>query len=218
MVIVGVGWGVVVCVIVEDAEIVIVGVCDTVGVSTGSPKMFCTRSTCLVNSSDDFVLKSSYISSCIKYIKEHCTVYIMKLKRESDFHVIQDWLWRVSVLDGYNAVLDCGLYDYVRNNEVSSFMFPRDEILQTLYARADAREIHSGASYGLTMREVERIIKMGYDDWIIWYIRHNRPDILYKVKVISRQLKRSLSDPGYAMCRRRLQREYSDFLNHLKSR
>ena len=138
----------------------------------------------------------------------------MKYREESDFNIIPSWLWRISVLDGYNAVIDCGLYDYLKNNEVSSFMFGHADFdLGKLYERADIRKLHSGASYGLTMREVERIVKMGYDDWKIWYIRHNRPDILEKVRIISRQVKESLSVPSYAMCRRRLQREYFEMVD-----
>lgn len=139
----------------------------------------------------------------------------MKHREESDFDIILSWLWRVSVLDGYNAVIDCGLYDYIKDNEVSSFMFGMSEHFDMgkLYERADIRRLHSGASYGLTMREVERIVKMGYDDWKIWYIRHNRPDIVEKVRIISRQVKESLSDPSYAMCRRRLQREYFEMVD-----
>jgi len=138
----------------------------------------------------------------------------MKRLQESDFNIIINWLWRVSVLDGYNAVIDCGLYDYLKNNEVSSFMYGQLGTfdMRQLYERADRRNLHSGASYGLTMREVERVVKMGYDDWKIWYIRHNRPDILEKVRIISRQVKKSLSDPSYMMCRRRLEREYFDLV------
>ena len=138
----------------------------------------------------------------------------MKRLEESDFKIIINGLWRNCVLDGYNAVIDCGLYDYIKNNEVTSFMYGQlgNVDMQRLYERADRQHLHSGASYGLTMREVERIVKMGYDNWKIWYIYHNRPDILEKVHVISRQVKKSLSDPSYAMCRRRLEREYVELV------
>lgn len=132
-------------------------------------------------------------------------------RTESDFHFIQDWLWRVSVLDAYNAVITCGLCEYIKSNELTSFVFPRTDDgvdLKNLYRHADARAMHSGASFGMTMREVERIFKMGYDDWKIWYIRHNRPDIVHKIHIISRQVKKRMSDPTYAMCRRRLRREF----------
>ena len=131
--------------------------------------------------------------------------------KEIELYFILDDLWRWSVLDGYNAVITCGLYEYIRDNEIKSYIFdtPEDkkEEFERLYNLADFRCLHSGASYGITMRLVERLIRQGYDDWKIWYINHNRPDMIKSMNKIIRQCKESLSDPSYKLCRNRLRRE-----------
>ena len=131
---------------------------------------------------------------------------------ESELYFISCSLWRISILDGYNAVIVCGLYDVIKNNDVVSFMFNDDPRFGRLAEVADRRCGHSGASYGITMRTVERMIKMGLSDWKIWYIQHNRPDMLHKAKIITKQVRKSLSDPSYAMCRRRLQHEFFELI------
>ena len=139
-----------------------------------------------------------------------------KLLTEKDLYFVIDDLWRTSYLDGYNAVIKCGLYEYIRDNEIKSFMFspPVDmtEQFEKLYSIADRRMIHSGASYGCTMRMVEQMVKMGYLKWKIWYIEHNRPDMIHKLNVIIKNVRRSLSDPKCKMCRNRLEHEYFDLL------
>ena len=136
----------------------------------------------------------------------------MKRLVERDLYFVQDDLWRISYLDAYNAVIECGLYEYIRDNEIYSYMFsiPSEKSVEfaKVFSIADRRVGHSGASYGITMRMVEQIIKQGFDRWKIWYIKVSRPDIVHKVKIISRQIKKSLSEPEYKMCRSRLKSEF----------
>ena len=47
----------------------------------------------------------------------------MKRLVERDLYFVQDDLWRISYLDAYNAVIECGLYEYIRDNEIYSYMF-----------------------------------------------------------------------------------------------
>jgi len=135
---------------------------------------------------------------------------------ERDLYFVIDPLWKISYLDGYNAVIYTGLYEYIKENRISSFLYhipvEKKKEFSKLSHMADIRSIHSGASYGVTMRMVEMMIKMGFDDWKIWYIKSNRIDIVEKVKIISRQVKKSLSNPEYKMCKKRLIKEYFELI------
>ena len=139
----------------------------------------------------------------------------MKLT-ERDLYFVIDWLWRISYLDGYNAVINTGLYGFIKNNEIKSFMFNVPECkkkeFQALSLLADVRSLHSGASYGLTMRVVEKMVKMGFDDWKIWYIECNRLDMIEKVNIIIRYFRKCVSNPEYRMCKNRLLREYFELI------
>ena len=75
--------------------------------------------------------------------------------------------------DAYEAVTDLDLWEYLRDNEFESFTYykgPKKELHDKLLALVDKRKMHSGASYGLTMRSMERIAKKGFDAWKREYI------------------------------------------------
>lgn len=131
---------------------------------------------------------------------------------EKDLYFVRDQLWRQSIIDGYNAVIICGLHDYIKNNEITSFMFGIPYHLKPNFQRmshlADYRVGHSGASYGTTMRIVERIIKDGFHKWKIDYIIANRGDIVDTIVLLQKHIRRALSDPKYMLCKRRLMYEY----------
>ena len=132
--------------------------------------------------------------------------------RENDFYFIKDCLWRISILDGFNSVIKCNLFNYMKNNEIESFMFEtpteKKSEFQKLFHMADFRVGHSGASYGVTMRIVEEIVKKGFDKWKLNYINDNRLDMIESVKILQRHIRRVLSDPSYMLCRKRLRYEF----------
>ena len=80
------------------------------------------------------------------------------------FDFVKPGLERVTYIDAYNAIEELNLWDFMRQ-EHKSFMFPdKDlEIHDKLYNLVDRRGIHSGASYGCTMRFMEKIAKVGYE-------------------------------------------------------
>jgi hypothetical protein len=131
---------------------------------------------------------------------------------ENQLYFVRDSLWRTSILDGYNSVIKCGLHDYIKKNEIKSFMYDTPPEKQNefmyLYRLADLRVGHSGASYGVTMRIVERIIKGGFDGWKIDYIKANRTDMVRSIRRLQKHIRRVMSDPQYMLCKNRLNYEF----------
>lgn len=121
-------------------------------------------------------------------------------------------LWKKSIVDGYNAVIELKLYDYIKTHEIESFMFdpPKkyEKEFEKLAIIADKRVGHSGASYGMTMRTVEYIIKNGFKNWKIEYIDNNNENIKKKIICIQKQMRECISNPEYIMCQRRLKYEF----------
>jgi len=77
-------------------------------------------------------------------------------------------LMRMSLEDAYDAVNELDLWDYLRNTEFHSFSYykgPEVKLHITLLNLVDKRNIHSGASYGITMRNMEQIAKVGFEKW-----------------------------------------------------
>lgn len=75
--------------------------------------------------------------------------------------------------DAYEAVTELNMWDYLRDNHFESFNFyhgPNRELHAKLYALVDKRNIHSGVSYGITMRDMESIAKVGFENWKRKYI------------------------------------------------
>lgn len=137
----------------------------------------------------------------------------MELLSVNDFWFIKDELWRLCICDAYNAVILCDLYDFIRDNEIQSFMYFShnetviDEKFKKLSHLADIKGLHSGASYGCTMRVVENIIKSGFLYWKYDYIEKHHEHIVDKVFLIQRKFKNAFSNPNYEMCRARLKKE-----------
>lgn len=137
----------------------------------------------------------------------------MELLSVNDFWFINDELWRLCICDAYNAVILCDLYDFIRDNEIQSFIYFSydDTILHDKFQRlshiADIKGLHSGASYGCTMRIVEHIIKSGFLCWKYDYIREHHEHVEDKVFLIQKKFKNAISNPNYKMCRKRLEKE-----------
>ena len=130
-----------------------------------------------------------------------------------DLWFINDELWRLCICDAYNAVLLCDLYDFIRDNQIQSFIYfshDNSEIndkFKKLSHLADIKCQHSGASYGCTMRIVEHIIKSGFLYWKYDYIKEHHEHIIDKVFLIQQTFRITISNPNYKMCRKRLEKE-----------
>ena len=132
---------------------------------------------------------------------------------EKDLYFMDEYhLWKMCIIDGYNAVISVGLYDYIKNNEIKSFVFETpseyESQFQKLAIMADSRVGHSGASYGITMRTVENIIKKGFENWKIDYINKHNKNMVDSVICIQKNVRKVLSDPNYSMCQNRLKYEF----------
>ena len=86
----------------------------------------------------------------------------------SKFDWIESKMEQTVLIDAYNAVTELELWDYLKNNTFDSFTFyhgPNQELHQSLLEKADKSNMHSGASYGITMRNMEKIAKKGFEPW-----------------------------------------------------
>ena len=89
----------------------------------------------------------------------------------NDLHFIKDESFKLALYDGYNAVYDTNLNEFIKNNDIHSFMYPKnipknlEKQWNEMGRLADVRAGHSGASFGLTMRSVEYILKHGIHEF-----------------------------------------------------
>lgn len=91
------------------------------------------------------------------------------------FDFIEDHTFKICLEDAYDAVVEMDLWDYLKNNVFDSFAYydgPDTQLHYELLKKADRRNLHSGASYGITMRNIEQIAKNGFDQWKKDYIRN----------------------------------------------
>ena len=84
-------------------------------------------------------------------------------------------MFRMGLEDAYEAVDDMDLWEYLGSNIFNSFAYYQGPDMSThleLLKKADKRNLHSGASHGITMRNIEQIAKNGFDQWKSDYIRN----------------------------------------------
>jgi len=89
------------------------------------------------------------------------------------FSFITDVREKIVLEDAYEAVNDMNLWNYLKENTFESFTYyngPYVQLHQTLLEKADKSNLHSGASYGITMRNIEVIAKDGFEVWKTNYI------------------------------------------------
>lgn len=92
------------------------------------------------------------------------------------FDFEENTLMRTCLEDAYAAVTELDLWDYLRDNTFESFTYYKGadlELHDRLLALVDKRNLHSGASYGITMRNMESIAKEGYETWKLKYLNAN---------------------------------------------
>ena len=84
------------------------------------------------------------------------------------FDFVRNKMEKTVLQDAYEAVNDMNLWDYLKENTFETFTYydgPDKQLHQELLEKADKNNIHSGASYGITMRNMEQIAKQGFEVW-----------------------------------------------------
>lgn len=84
------------------------------------------------------------------------------------FDFVRNKMEKTVLEDAYEAVNDMNLWDYLKENTFETFTYydgPDKQLHQELLEKADKNNIHSGASYGITMRNMEQIAKQGFEVW-----------------------------------------------------
>jgi len=92
------------------------------------------------------------------------------------FNFVSNNMERIVLIDAYEAVNDMNLWDYLKENTFESFTYykgPYKQLHEELLEKADKSNFHSGASYGITMRNMERIAKEGFDVWKKEYLNNS---------------------------------------------
>ena len=74
--------------------------------------------------------------------------------------------------DAYNAVTASGAWDAIANFTGESFMFSSEPWLNDVQKHMKLMDQHSGASYGCTMRIIEKIARDGWDAYVADYIAY----------------------------------------------
>ena len=88
-------------------------------------------------------------------------------KQRGDFSFIKDNCTRFYLEDAFDRITELDLWDFLRDNnppEDRGFMFWSHPKLTELGQKLDGG--HSGASYGYTMRVMQRIAQTSWDTWV----------------------------------------------------
>ena len=70
--------------------------------------------------------------------------------------------------DAADAITAAEAWDYIRNFAGESFMFSRSAELSQIQAHMKMMDQHSGSSYGIVMRHMEKIAKEGWENYVAW--------------------------------------------------
>ena len=84
------------------------------------------------------------------------------------FDFVRNKMEKTVLHDAYEAVNDMNLWDYLKENTFETFTYydgPHKQLHQELLEKADKNNMHSGSSYGITMRNMEQIAKQGFEVW-----------------------------------------------------
>ena len=69
--------------------------------------------------------------------------------------------------DAYQAITTANAWDFVRDfNDDGGFMFSRRPELVTIHKHMTCMDDHSGSSYGITMRIMQRIARIGLEAYL----------------------------------------------------
>ena len=92
-----------------------------------------------------------------------------------DFHKIPEMdSWEADMLkDVYDAVSELNMWENMRNFSEESFMFSRSAWLSQVQGKMKLIDSHSGSSYGICMRIIESIAKIGWDTYVYERLAYN---------------------------------------------
>ena len=82
------------------------------------------------------------------------------------FTFIEDENSREYLQSAHRAITSCELWDWLREYNTNAFMWDRSPEFTRIREKMredPINEYHSGASYALTMRQIEAVAKIGYD-------------------------------------------------------
>ncbi len=104
---------------------------------------------------------------------------------ESNFDFIDCYMTRQCMINGCWAMDQSGLWEWLKNYEVNpsnGFMFALDPELITIgnimeSTGAPIRVSHSGASFGLTMRNLHYIAKNSFEEYKMLYLKNNPQNV-----------------------------------------
>lgn len=85
-----------------------------------------------------------------------------------DFEFIYSAYESTLLKDAYDAITACNLWDWMRSytpDEGSGFTFSNHPNLDRIHKKMKLYDMHSGGSYGWTMRQMESIAKRGWDEY-----------------------------------------------------
>ncbi len=68
--------------------------------------------------------------------------------------------------DAYIAIEKAGNWEDLKKTQVESFMFSPPDFLGSITSQMKLMNQHSGASFGITMRNMEYIAKNGWDAFV----------------------------------------------------
>ena len=70
--------------------------------------------------------------------------------------------------DAADAITAAEAWEYIRNFAEQSFMFSDAAELSQIQAHMKLLDRHSGSSYGMVMRHMEKIAKEGWESYVAW--------------------------------------------------
>lgn len=70
--------------------------------------------------------------------------------------------------DAADAISAAEAWEYIRTFSGESFMFSRAAELSQIQAHMKMLDEHSGSSYGVVMRHMEKIAKEGWERYVAW--------------------------------------------------
>lgn len=76
---------------------------------------------------------------------------------------------KIMLSDAYMAVTKADKWEWLKNAEVDSFMFGHAPEIREIQKNMAILDMHSGASFGLTMRTIEYIAKNGWESYVEKY-------------------------------------------------
>ena len=94
--------------------------------------------------------------------------YGLHINKDELFNFINDESTRELLQSAHKAITNCEMWDWIRNNKISSFMYDNNKemkIIRTQMEKDPVNMNHSGSSYGWVMREIEYIAKYGYNNY-----------------------------------------------------